>query len=108
MGGDLWGILGSVRPLLLALVQIMNPICPLHSIHCQAPMMAAQHSPATALAIFFGELQICVATAAYLGYVGMVVNAYCTLPPLKMSWHRAASSLMMSMCSHKLSPCSMQ
>ena len=42
---------------------------------------------------------------AYLGYVGMVVKAYCTLPPLKMSWHRAASSLMMSMCSHRLSPC---
>ena len=40
----------------------------------------------------------------HLGYVGMVVNAYDTLPPEKTSWHMAASSLMMGRCSHRLSP----
>ena len=41
----------------------------------------------------------------HLGYVGMVVYAYCTVPPTNTSWHIAARDLMMSRCSHKLSPC---
>ena len=35
----------------------------------------------------------------------MVVYAYCTAPPTKTSWHMAAKDLMMSRCSHRLSPC---
>ena len=33
---------------------------------------------------------------SYLGYVGMVVYAYCTVPPTKTSWHIAARDLMIS------------
>lgn len=47
----------------------------------------------------------CMGAVADLGYVGIVVYAYCTLPPSNTLWHMLASSVMMGRCNHKLSAC---
>ena len=39
------------------------------------------------------------------GYVGMVVNPYCTDPPTKMSLHISSTSLIKSAWSQMHSPC---